>query len=425
MKATLFVPPLLALAVVATWVGSQRHSISTLEGESQTLQKHIRETREALAGADAAEDRSTGPAKSGNDNEPIDWKEISGKLAGMNQGGMPDMRVMMRLQKRLLSMDKEEIAAALDEIATLDLPDDARNMLENMLIGPLVQKDPEYALTRFAGRLRDDDGSLRWQLSTAMSQWAKKDPVAATAWFDQQIAAGTFDSKSLDGKSQTRIQFEGSLISQLLKSDPDAASSRLGAMPEDQRNDAMHNFAYRPIKEEDQPAFARIVREQLPEDEQAETIARQAARLVAKDDFSKVTAYMNRIDATESERSACVEQAASSRVSQVTSARAVSREDIDSIREWAGTASPESTDRITGSVLSESMNQEHKLEFSEAAELAVQYNQNSANDEVLATFLESWHARNHQEQARELAARISDVERREKILEKPQVSHPP
>jgi hypothetical protein len=58
-----------------------------------------------------------------------------------------------------------------------------------------------------------------------------------------------------------------------------------------------------------------------------------------------------------------------------------------------------------------------KLDFSEAAELAVQYHDASDNDDVLLSFLNGWGARQNKEQARILAGKISDAKRREEILQ--------
>jgi hypothetical protein len=59
----------------------------------------------------------------------------------------------------------------------------------------------------------------------------------------------------------------------------------------------------------------------------------------------------------------------------------------------------------------------HKLEFSEAAELAAQYHDASDNDDVLYSFLNGWGVHQNKEQARILAGKISDAKRREEILQ--------
>ncbi len=417
MKPTIFIPPLVALVIVGGWIGTQRRSIATLEKESVLLRKHLAALSSG-SGPDAPSSKPKTAAKLAKSKEPIDWKKIAGQFAEMRQsGGMGDMRTMMRFQQRLQSMSKEELVAALDEIAALDLPAESRAMLEQMLIGPLVRKDPELALSRFTDRLQDDHGGMGWQLSNALQEWAEKDPAKAAAWFDRQIAAGTFDSKSLDGKSRSRNQFEGALIKVLLASDPAAAALRLGAMPEDQRGDVLSNFSARQlIKEEDQMAFAKLVRDQVPEKDQAETLAHQASRLVDDDGYAKVTGFLDRIEATPAERTACVEQAADSQIQQLSSQKKVTREDFDAMREWVGSQAPGSTDRVTGKALGEAAQQGRKMDFAAAAELAVQYNQAGAGDEVLATFLEGSAVWSNKEQARVLAERITDAKRRAEIL---------
>lgn len=416
LKPVTFIPPVVALAIAGTWLGSQRQSISTLEKQSAALRLAIADRSSGTA-IDSPQGKSASLAKAAKDKEPINWKQVAVQFAEMREaGGMADMRAIMRFQQRLQAMSKEELVAALDEIAALDLPEESRNRLEQMIIGPLVEKDPEFALTKFIDRLQNNDGALSWQLSNAMQQWAKNDPAAAIAWFDKQIAAGKFDSKSLDGRSQSRIQFERKLIDILLSSDPNAAGHRLGALPEDQRVEILSQFSSQALKEEDQLAFAKLVRDQVSENEQARTLAMQAARLAGNDGFSKVTEFLDRIQATPAERSACVEQAAQSAIASISHQSKVTREDIDTMRAWVSQQAPESTGRVTGKALANSLLAGRKIEFSEAAELAVQYHEASGNNDVLSSFLEGWPARQNKEQARVLAGKISDPKRREEIL---------
>lgn len=419
LKLSSLIPPVIALALAGIWIGSQRQSISTLEHESALLQKHIAAVRSAGPSSDPSHAKPAGPAKSAKDKEPLDWKKIAAQNAEMQQsGGMGDMRTMIRLQQRLQAMTKEELVAALDEIAALDLPEEYRTSLEQMLIGPLVLKDPELALSRFIDRLQDTRSGMGWQLSNAMQEWAKKDPAMATAWFDRQIAAGKFDSKALNGKSQTRIQFEGALVNVLLASDPEAASRRLGAMPEDQRGEVLGQFSFQQLKEDNQMAFATLVRDQVPEKDRAKTLAQQASRLVGDEGYAKVTGFMDRIVATPAERAACVEQAAESRIQSLSYQKKVTREDLDTMREWTTTQSPDSTDSVTGKALATSLQGGHKLDFAEASEMALHYRETSGNDDVLASFLDSWPARQNKDQARVLAEKITDEKRREEILKK-------
>ncbi len=416
MKLTSLLPPALALAIAGSWLGTQRKSISALEQECAVLKKAIA-ARSPGAAADSPQDKPSPPAKAAKEKEPIDWRKVAAQFAEMEQaGGMGDMRTMMRFQQRIQSMTREELVAALDEIAALDLPEETRNMLQQSLLGPLIQKDPELALNKFIDRIQESDGMMSWQLANAMQQWAKKDSATAIAWFDRQIAAGKFESKSLDGKSGTRLQFEGNLIHILLGTDPAAAGLRLAAMPEDQRSETLSQFSFQQLKDEDQLAFARLVREQVPQKEQAAALARQASRLIGNDGYAEVTGFLDRIQATPAERGACVANAAESSMQKISRQKKVTREDLDAMREWVTAQAPEMTGSVTGKALANALQGGRKLEFSEAADLAVQYHAASGNDDVLSTFLDGWPARNNKEQARVLAEKISDGKRREEIL---------
>jgi hypothetical protein len=289
-------------------------------------------------------------------------------------------------------------------------------MLEQMLIGPLAEKDSELVLTRFIDRLQESDGAMSWQLANAMQQWVKKDPASATAWFDQQIAAGKFESKSLDGKSQTRLQFESSLINILLSSNPDAAGRRLAGLPEDQRDEALTQFSFQQLKEEDQLAFAQLVRSHIPDKDQAKVLAQHVSRMARGEGYAKITEFLDHIDATPAERAVCVEEAANQKVDTITQKNKINREDIDSLRDWATLQSPGTADTVIGVILDRSTDTHMKLSFSEAADLAVQYNASSGTDDVLVGFLSERSALLNKEQARVLAVKISDPKRREEIL---------
>jgi hypothetical protein len=416
MKSIHFLPPVLALAICGTWIGSQRRSIATLERQSSLLRKEI-EARQSSDPAGDTNSRSTAPGKGAKDKAPVDWKKIAAKLEeSRDGGGMGDMRTMMRLRQRLMAMEKDQLVAALEEIAALDLPDVSRMRLEQMILGPLIEKDPEFALTRFIDRINAEQGGIRWQLSNAMTVWAKKDPAAATAWFDRQIAAGTFESKSLDGKSQARMQFEGALIGTMLSSNPEAAALRLAALPEDQRDDVLRNHAANSLEKEDQLAYAQLVRQSLPEKEQRECITDLVSRMTNSEDYSAVTDYMKRIEATPAERDACVEKAAGFRFQQLSYKRKITVDDIDQLRTWADSQSPGLTDRATGMALAGGL--QGKMEFPEIAALAVDYHDASGSDDVLVPLLQGWHLRENKEQARVLAGKISDEKVRNEILKR-------
>ena len=383
--------------------------------KSAVLQKAIT-SRQSNAATDPQSADPATAAKAPKDQEPIDWKKVAGQFAEMrSRGGMTDMQSMMKLQRRLQAMSKDEIGAA------FETPAEAREMLEQMLISQLAEKDPEFTLKKFVDRLQERDGSMSWSLANAMQAWARKDPARAIAWFDQQIAAGKFDSKALDGKSQPRLNFEGSLINLLLDSDPSAAGSRLAALPQDQRHEALQSGFNHPLTAENEAAFAKLVRDHIPAEEQARTLAEKTSSLVRGDQsYKRVTEFLDRIQAppptapnapnapNAPPRTACVEQVAESELQHISFQKKITRENINKMREWVSSEAPESVGSITGTALANASQNGRKMEFSEAAELALEYHNAAGNDAVLSAFLESWPARKNKEQARTLAEKIAD-----------------
>jgi hypothetical protein len=426
VKPSLFIPPVAALALAGTWLAIQHQAITTLEQQSAALHKAIA-ARSSDASAESPNTKPADPTKAANTKEPIDWKKLAAQFTEIRQArSTSDTRPLMRFRQRLQAMSKQELVAALDEIAALDCPTETREMLEAMICSPLVEKDPELALTKFIDRFHDRNGFPygnnvlpTWmQLPYAMQKWAEKDPASASAWFDQQIAAGKFDSKSIDGRSRSRESFEAFFLETQLGTDPEAAGRRLAAMPEDQRDAVLAGISYQPLKDEEQLAFATLVREQVSKENQAPTLAEQASNLFGKKDYAKVTEFLDRIQATPAERTASVEQVAESSIQTISHQSKITREDIDTLREWVNAQAPESTGRTTGRALANALQGSHKLEFSEAAELAAQYHDASDNDDVLYSFLRnSWSvAGENKEQARILVGKISDAKRREERL---------
>jgi len=263
-------PPTVALLVVGTWLGVQRRSISTMEQDCATLRQQITND----SGSAPLHARAAGSDKTSKSAASIHWETIARQFDERQRAGATaDMRAMLRFDKKLQAMTREELIAGLDEIAALDLSANSRSMLEQTLIGPLIEKDPEYVLRHFVDCIQDDASGIKWHLSNAMRDWAKQDPAKTDAWFDQQIAAGKFDSKTLDGKNPFRMQFEGVMIGIWFTSDPSAAGHRLEALPEDQRVEVLSGLLGS-VKQENQAAFTQLVRDQVPAQDQSQILNR-------------------------------------------------------------------------------------------------------------------------------------------------------
>ncbi len=406
-------PPVAALLVVGTWLGVQRRAILTAQQDCVMLRRQL-----AAAVATPPPTKAAASDHKAKAGMPINWQTLAKQLDETQQAGATaDMRVMLRFQQRLQAMTREELIAGLNAIPALELSANSRSMLEQTLIGPLIEIDPEYVLTHFTDSLQDEASGLKWHLPNAMREWAKQEPAKAGAWLDEQIAAGKFDSKSLDGKNPFRVQFEEVMLGILFPADPATAGLRLSAMPQDQRGEVMKRLLGS-VKEETQAAFTQLVRDQVPANEQtdifAQQVANQAGKWLAQGGYAKVSDYLDRIGATPAERSACALQVAVAGLS--TSTAPVTRENIDALRTWIDTQAPDSTNRFTGNILATATQIMPMLEFNDAAALALQYSQTSGSDDVLGTFLESWTARNHKDLALAFVGDIVDEKRRAAIL---------
>jgi hypothetical protein len=416
MKPIAFVPPAVALIIGGIWLGLQRRTTALLDQQSVLLETHIAHIRTTDQSDEAATASLPGTG-SGTAKKAIDWKKVATQVAVLNENsGVGDMRAIMRLHEQISAMSEQELLAALDEIAALDLPKESLVALESMIAAQLAQKAPKAFLTRFLHRFGDQHGVMSWQLSNAFTTWAKKDQAAATAWFDRQIAAGSFDSKSLDGKSQPRLQFEGALVATLLASDPATAKNRIAGLPAEHRKEALRYIRGNSL-DAAAPAYAEMVREQLPAVDQAQALA-EAAPTVHAGDYGKVTDYLNQIAATPAEREACVEEAGQRTIQRLSYEREIKQEDLDRMREWAAKESPAMTDRTTGKALASILNRSGGMKFAQATDLALHYHEGGGGDELLLPLLDHWEAKQNADVARKLADRISDEKKREEILRK-------
>ena len=416
MNLIRLLPPAAALVLVGAWLGILRLSIAAMEAQNGMLRKHIAAARLVGSTGEGAQ-ASTAADKLAKDGGPLDWPKLAGVVAEMQKsGGLGDLRTMVHLQQRLRTMSADQLVAALDDIAALGLPAASRAMLEPLLITQLIEQDPALVLARFADRLDEHDDAMNGQLAAALKALAKTDPRKAVAWFDGQVAAGKFDSAALNGKSPARLQFEGALLGVLLTADPSSAAGRLAALPDDQRAEAIGNASLSSSTKADLTAFARLVRSQVPAADQAAAFARQAGQWVTQGGYPNVTEFLNTLKLTSDERVACIEQAVATQV--FSNNKRLATADLDTLREWVGTQAPQLTASITGKVLCTAALDSRKLDFGHAAELAVQYSQASGNDDVLVAFVENWAARSNKDEARDLAAKISDAKRRAEMLKR-------
>jgi hypothetical protein len=412
MSGRTLLPPILAIAVVGIWGGSQRSTLSATRGE-------IGELRAAIDAPKASDPRTPGPAsrarrtQADRTHAPVDWLSLARHLEEAEGGGISNIQATLEFQKQVREWTVERILEALEEIANLDLPESQRLNFEIMLIGPLGEKDPRLALERFSDRLGDQGG---WLLVNTMSQWLNSDQTAAIAWMDEAIGRGLFASKALDGRSQERIHFEAAIIPNLLKTDLASAQARIRSMTNRDRSEVLSRLTISDIPPRQ---YVDLVRGSLDEPTEIQQVISSAATAAAhRGGFERAETFINEAGLDPESRKAAIEQTASSKIGQASWRKAIGPTELDEMRQWVSKQSPGSEDRLTGKVIADAMNNGSHLNFERASELATQYWQSSGNEEVIATFLETAINGSHREKAIPLIENLSDPERRQALLDR-------
>ncbi len=416
MKSASLIPPLAALILAGTWIVTHRQSIYALDRQSSLLEAAISD-HSSTATANSVTVKSPSMSSS-NSNAQFDWMEISDRLAQANPPGYFSDVDQMLFDQRLGSLSKEELLAALDEVAGLDIPETISQRMEEMLIFPMSVRFPEFTVTRLTSRFQAAVGTCPFYLSDAFKRWARKDYKKASEWMNQQKASGTFDTKSLDGKNWLKNQFESRLLRVELTQDKGIAEQHLTQLPTHQREDAIisltQDMGYVSFKTEERDSFIRLVRDFLPAASQADAFGKAASQMSGN--LSAVTDLVKKIHATPAERALCVENAATSHIGNISINRKVTRDDIGAVREWIATQMPDAVDRFTGAALGIAAQRNDKMSFAEASDFAVQFTESAGSDDLLATFLQSDAARSNKVQARALAEKISDDALRAEVL---------
>jgi hypothetical protein len=418
LKVTHLIPPVLALVTVCVWNTVELRTRFTVDQQISVLQGEIA-TATASAAVHSASRlplTKTTPAQIAPTVAPadIDWQTIPSLMDDSHTASdKAKMLALAAFQKKLETMSREEMVTALDNLASLNLSPEERRKLESAILDPLIEKDPEYALARFADRIASDPDGIGWQLGTALREWAKKDLTAASNWLDRQIAEGKFLSKTLDGNSEILGRYEASLMETLLSEDPAAAARRLAGIPEDQRREILQQLSFEDLGEPEQQVYADLVRGLVPEVERQGTFADIGAQLAAEGGYEKVSAFLDAAKATPTERAAAAAEGARSRLGFLALSGDISPQDLASLEPWLAKQAPQNVGKIVGKALAEAAQNGGKFSYENASKFILKDQRTRGTDESLLAFLKSYSARSNLEQAADLIDRISDPVQRE------------
>ena len=401
-----------AVTIGFAWITDLRKKVSTTERESVDLERKVAEAARRSVHRTSKSKHGAPTAENLEDIE-FDWQKLLPQLADWNRG-YGDKRQRDLFEKRLSSLNSGQLIEELDAIDKLDLLENQRTMLANAIFPALARQDPQSALDRFIVKAGGShpDYSILTKLNYAIQIWAEKDPASTGDWLDRKIAGGMFETKSLSGIDPTRVSLEQQLFQVRFAKDPQSAERRVMSMSNEEAFWLMSNLSSYKAAKENPAAFANLVRQSLSETQSIQVIARGASQ--PSMDYAAVTSYLDTIQATPPEREAGVTAAIESIFGQVEDKRALTIEEVDAMRAWAG-PDHSSIDTLTGKVLGAAANQDG-MSYHEAAALIEHYHDSTGSDELLIGFLTS-KARGGLEEARVLAERIADPEKRAQILD--------
>jgi hypothetical protein len=288
--------------------------------------------------------------------------------------------------------------------------------LRDLFFDVAAQKDPQLTLRHFASLLAGgDDSPPGGNMARTFGRWAGKEPAGATAWFDEMNAAGKFDSKRLDGRNPVFLACAGQVIALLIGSDPEASLARLEALPESQRLEAL-NKGFSTLKPGTEEAFARLVREGLPEDQRINGFREISDTLASSQGLAKAGEFFDAIEATPAEREALAGTVASRGLGELLRRNG----SADELYDWLACQAPQAADRKAGQALAANVT---SAGFPRMAAMAAELHERTGSDELLAAFLVPSVTSADPAAAIDLSTRIKDDALREKI--QAQIEPPP
>jgi hypothetical protein len=415
VKAVGLLAPVAALALGIGWLSHQRSEIIRIEEATAGLRARLAVLAMPGRGGDDSPARARAAAgRAGAGVRVPNWQSIARRLAERRSifSDPWDDYAAARLQQDINSLPVADLTAALDTVATLDVPADVRLRLEAMLLDALSLQDPALALRRYGDRIGATDDALRWPLRQAFRRWLGLDPAAAQAWFDGQLAAGAFVSTALDGRHALRNEFEATLVSRLMASDPPAAGRRIAEVAEDQRRDVLEQ-AWGVLESGSHKAYAAIVRQVLAEQDQREMMQKAVFLLTGPRDTTKVDEFLAQVDASPGERTIAARTAATCWIGRLPEEQRLAAAEFGPLRDWLAKQAPAAANTITGEVIGANP----AAPFEEAARLVGELHAADGGDDLLAAFLASPLARQHAAAARPLAEGISAPALRKQAIE--------
>lgn len=429
MERLIKVLPLITLGICLVVLGVQQASLSSRTESIETLRSRVAEAKRPPAAAGSTRPATSGSLvrKSGREGtgapgdssklESLNLTRIAEAFVSSRGGELANMKLMLQLRSLALESTAEELQALIEEAGSLEIPDQVKRSLIGELLGGLVEHDPEAALALALQSEHVDFERERWRFRQAFSKWLESDSAAAAAWFDRELAKGTFETRSLGGHARLRSEFESTLVGSLLTTDPAQARDRLLDLSDEQRREILGNGGHFKIQSGNGPAHAALVRATVAEDQQGPILASANRDFLQQHDYDELAAYASEIEASPAERTAIVREAVKRQFERFGwENKPPTSESVVEMHDFVRSQAPGEADRIVGESLG-SYGRTNENHFETAAALLEGFEPSASSDDLIAGFLDSsGMPPKHAETARRLAEQIQDPSRREGYL---------
>lgn len=353
-----------------------------------------------------------------------DWKRLI--LFNNDEERYQYTEAWKRLEALAVEMSGDELTKAYQEMATLPIHAPFRNYLEWVMLEELEKKNPEFAFSQYIER--NKDGGVVLGGYGNFDQWLDRDPEAAARWYENQLAAGTFD-KTLDGNSPARVPFESAYIMALVDSDPASAEQIMKNFPPELRGRFGDYVDVVPM--EKRKSLVDLLRKTMVTEDYMALLRQTSVfeynfRSEYDSDPENAKKSLDRYAVTPEERTALLADQfsdfAAYRAMRASDGGDPRRNEFDANRKWVQAVDPSSADRATGAALQtylKRVNNHESYDFVEKA--ALDYVNSGAGDQLLLPIIEgSANGSNTfpKDRARGLAAKITNSSLRNELLQK-------
>lgn len=278
-------------------LGLQYQSVAAARCRVDELEISVRSQREAMSTHESAASAAAATARlkakpAAPDRTPVDLAAWADVIASSRTGGVP-FSAMLAIERALEDMDADTLEQLCMDATRLDIAPEKRHLLIEHLLSQMFDKDKGgrriVELTGAICRQLGDERTLDlWnQCSSALSQWAGRDPSAARAWFEQSESSGLFDGKSLHHRDFLIQQIRGNLFAGLYSGDRAAALTLLNSLDAPGKTSAISTLSVRHKEAADLLALAATLRPEM----KRQALAHHA-RSLAGDDLEAAAAFV-------------------------------------------------------------------------------------------------------------------------------------